>query len=90
MLTAPQETVPAVRRQDPYALLLDLSRKLAEEFTSVPIPMVTSAVKAAAAATELFGDDAASSLDTIEQLAREDLTAVVEAATATSDVALAG
>jgi phage-related minor tail protein len=76
----------AVRRTDSLSLLLDLSRRLAEEFDTVPIPTVTSAVKSAAAATQLFGDDVASSLDTIEQLAREDLVAVQAA----GDVALAG
>ncbi|MDQ1695651.1 MAG: hypothetical protein QOJ03_1004 [Frankiaceae bacterium] len=83
----PEETVPAVRRPDPLALELDLSRRLAEEFATVPIPMVTSAVKSAVAAAHLFGDDIASSLGTIEQLAREDLLAIQAATSAQDDIA---
>lgn len=79
----------AVRRPNPRALLLDLSRRLAEEFDSLPIPTVTTAVQAAADATELFGDDVMSSIDTIERIAREDLTAVREAAAEAQLTALA-
>jgi hypothetical protein len=74
--------VPAVRRPDPLTLVADLTRRLAEEFATVPIPMVTGAVRSAVAATQLFGEDIASSLPTIEQLAREDLLAVRSAADA--------
>jgi hypothetical protein len=59
--------------------VLDLTRRLAEEFDSVPIPMVTSAVRNAVQAAELFGGDVTASLDTIERLAREDLTALAAA-----------
>ncbi|MDQ1706517.1 MAG: hypothetical protein QOF18_2883 [Frankiaceae bacterium] len=82
--------MPAVRRPSPLALVLDLTRRLAEEFDTVPIPMVTSSVKEAVAATKLFGDDVASSLRTIEQIAREDLIAVRAAAAEQAQVALAG
>ena len=78
-----------VHRPNPQALLLDLTRRLAEEFDMVPIPTVTSAVQAAASATELFGDDVASSLETIEKIAREDLVAVRAAADEQAQVALA-
>lgn len=71
-----------VRRPDPNKLVLDLTRQLAEEFDSVPIPLVTSAVKAAANAIALFGEDIAASMETIERIAREDLVAVREAAPA--------
>lgn len=84
----------AVNRPNPLSLVLELTRRLAEEFDSVPIPTVTSIVKAAVAATQLFGDDIASSLDTIERIAREDLVAVrdvaAEQAAEQGDVALAG
>ena len=76
-------------RPNPRALLLDLTRRLAEEFDTLPIPTVTTAVQAAAAATELFGDNVASSLETIEQIAREDLIAVRDAAAEQAQVALA-
>ena len=78
-----------VRRPNPQKLLLDLTRRLAEEFETVPIPTVTNAVRAAASATALFGDDIESSLDTIEKIAREDLLAVRAAAAEQAQVALA-
>jgi hypothetical protein len=84
--------VPVVRRPDPQDLVLDLARRLAEEFATVPIPMVTSAVRAAVSATALFGDAVAASLDTIERIAREDLLAIRAAAAEqaeTTDAALA-
>jgi hypothetical protein len=79
--------VTGVRRPNSRALLIDLSRRLAEEFDVLPIPTVTAAVQAAAAATELFGDDVASSIDTIERIAREDLVAVHEAAAGNAQLA---
>jgi len=72
--------VSAVRRPNPLTLVLDLTRRLAEEFDSVPIPMVTRAVRSAAEASQLFGEDLAASLETIERIAREDLVAVRETA----------
>ena len=71
-----------VRRPDPSKLVQDLTRQLAEEFDSVPIPLVTTAVNAAVNAVTLFGDTVADSIDTVERIAREDLTAVQESATA--------
>ena len=79
----------AVRRPNTRALLLDLTRRLAEEYDALPIPTVTTAVQSAASATALFGDDVASSIETIEQLAREDLAAIREAAASEAQIALA-
>ena len=79
-----------VRRPNPLALVLDLTRRLAEEFDTVPIPMVTRAVRSAADATQLFGDDIATSLDTIERIAREDLVALRETTDEQSELAAAG
>ena len=79
----------AVRRPNPRALLLELTRRLAEEFNTLPVPTVTAAVQAGADATALFGDKVASSLETIEQIAREDLIAVRDAATEQAQIALA-
>lgn len=79
----------AVRRPNSRALLLELTRRLAEEFDALPIPTVTAAVQAAAGATALFGDDVTSSIDTIERIAREDLIAVREAAAEAQLTALA-
>jgi anti-sigma factor ChrR (cupin superfamily) len=60
--------------------VLDLARRLAEEFDSVPLPMVSRAVKSAAQAVALFGDAVADSLPTVERIAREDLLALSETA----------
>jgi hypothetical protein len=70
--------------------VLELTRRLAEEFATVQIPMVTSSVKSAVAAVRLFGDDAITSLDTVEQIAREDLAALRETAAEQAEVAAAG
>lgn len=69
-------------RPNPLGLVLDLARRLAEEFDSVPLPMVSRAVKAAAEAATLFGEDVAASLAMVERLAREDLAALRDAALA--------
>jgi len=82
--------VTVVRRPNPLALVLDLTRRLAEEFDTVPIPMVTRTVRSAAEATQLFGDDIAGSLDTIERIAREDLIAIRAAANEQAAIAVAG
>ncbi|HET7311741.1 MAG TPA: hypothetical protein VFJ17_10505 [Mycobacteriales bacterium] len=72
------------------ALVLDLTRRLAEEFDSVPIPMVTRAVRSATDAAKLFGEDIAASLETIERIAREDLLAIRDATDEQSQLAAAG
>jgi len=81
--------VSAVRRPNSRTLLLDLTRRLAEEFESLPIPTVTTAVQSAVNATALFGDNVVESIDTIERIAREDLLAVSAAAAEQAQVALA-
>jgi hypothetical protein len=85
-----EATLTAVNRPSPLSLLLDLTRRLAEEFHTVPIPMVTRVVKSAAEATRLFGDDVAASLGTIEQIARQDLAAIGDATEQQKTVALTG
>lgn len=79
-----------LRRPDPRALVVDLTQRLSEEFHVVPMGNVRSAVQSAVAATRLFGNDLAASLDTIEQLAREDLNAVRAATLEQNAAALAG
>ena len=76
-----------MRRHDARALVLDLTRRLAEEFDSVPLPMVTRAVKAAVDASMLFGEELRSSIDTIEQITREDLVAIRDATETATAVA---
>lgn len=70
--------------------VLDLARSLAEEFDTVPLPMVGRAVKSAVQATALFGDDVADSLPTIERIAREDLIALRDTAAEQEAFAEAG
>jgi hypothetical protein len=72
--------VTVVRRPNPLARVIDLTRRLAEEFDTVSIPMVTQTVRSATEAAQLFGEDIADSLDTIERIAREDLVAIRDAA----------
>jgi len=67
-------------RSDSVALVIDLARRLAEEFDAVPLPMVGRAVRSATEAATLFGEDVSTSLDTIERIAREDLIALHDAA----------
>jgi hypothetical protein len=78
-MAAQEDRVNAARpaRLEP---VLDLARRLAEEFDTVPLPMVSRAVKSATQAIELFGDDLAESLPTIERIAREDLMALRDTA----------
>jgi hypothetical protein len=83
--------VPTVRRSDATSMVLDLARRLAEEFDSVPLPMVSRAVRAAADAARLFGDEVVESLATIERIAREDLTTIRDLALETDqELAAAG
>jgi hypothetical protein len=70
--------VPTVR-PNATTLVLDLAHRLAEEFDTVPLPMVGRVVKSATSAAALFGEDVALALPTIERLAREDLVALREA-----------
>ena len=46
--------------------VLNLARNLAEEFDTVPLPMVSRAVKSAVQATALFGDKVADSRESKE------------------------
>jgi hypothetical protein len=65
-------------RTNAVAAVLELASRLAEEYDTVPLPMVSRAVKAAAEAARLFGEDVVAALPTIERIAREDLQALRE------------
>ena len=67
-------------RPNALAVMLDLAKRLAEEFDTVPLAQVSRAVKAAAEAARLFGEDVSEALPTIERIAREDLAVLAEAA----------
>ena len=69
-------------RPNGLALMLDLAKRLAEEFDTVPLAQVSRAVKAAAEAARLFGEDVSAALPVIERIAREDLAVLAEAASA--------
>ena len=77
------------RRPKSVDHVLELTRRLAEEFHVVPLPMVTASVKSAVSAVRLFGDDVVASLDTVEQIAREDLLALQATAAEQAEVAAA-
>ena len=79
-----------VQRPNSLTLVVDLTRRLAEEFDTLPIPTVTTAVRSAANAATLFGSGVAGSLELIEKIAREDLIAVRGAAEEQARIALAG
>lgn len=70
----------AVRRTNPLALVLDVTRRLAEDFATVPLAVVSRCVQSATNAVTLFGEDVRSAMDVIERVAREDLTAIAEQA----------
>lgn len=73
--------MPGVRRPPVVTLVLDLTRRLAEEFHTVPIPTVTRVVRSAVDAVTLLTADLPSSLGTVEQLARQELAALDDAMT---------
>lgn len=77
-------------RPAPLEPVLCLARNLAEEFDTVPLPMVSRAVKSAVQAAALFGDSVADSLPTIERIAREDLVALRDTAAEQQVLAEAG
>jgi hypothetical protein len=70
--------VPTVR-PNAMTLVIDLAHQLAEEFDTVPLPLVGQAVRSAASAAQVLADDVATALPRIERAAREDLTALREA-----------
>jgi hypothetical protein len=67
-------------RPNAVAVLLDLAKRLAEDYDTVPLVQVSRSVKAAADAARLFGEDVIAALPTIERIAREDLAVLAEAA----------
>lgn len=60
--------------------VLDLARRLAEEFDAVPLPSVSRAVRAATDAAVMVGEDVVAALPAIERIARESLATLQEAA----------
>jgi hypothetical protein len=72
--------MPGLRRATPEPLVLELTRQLAEQYDTIPLPKVAAVVQAAVARTA--GPDGRlrvkarampAAIDVIEALAREDL-----------------
>ena len=63
-----------LRRPSPAARLLDLTRLLAEDYDSVPLPIVTRAVQEAASLVRPSKKADGSSVALVERLAREELS----------------
>lgn len=84
-------SIAAVRRPNALSLVLDLTRRLAEDYPSAPLPVVSRCVQRAASAVRLFGEDLKSGMDVVERIAREDLTVITtELNAAARNAALAG
>ncbi len=58
------------------SLVLDLTSRLAADYATLPLEVITSCVQAAAGAVELFGEDVVDQIATVETLARAELSAV--------------
>jgi hypothetical protein len=65
--------VPTIRRASARSRILDLTRRLAEEYASVPLPAVGSAVSDAAELVDWAADGSAETLVLLERLARVEL-----------------
>jgi hypothetical protein len=72
--------MPGLRRATPGGLVLELTRQLAEQYDTIPLPRVAGAVRAAVARTTgpggtlpLKAEGLPAVIDVIEALAREDL-----------------
>jgi hypothetical protein len=65
--------VPAIRRASPDARVLDLTRRLAEEYAAVALPDVRRAVREAAELVGWAAAGTAEMLALIERLARVEL-----------------
>ncbi len=67
-------------------LLLDLTRRLAADYTAVPLEVIGSCLHGATGAVRLLAADVAETMTTVETLARAELDALGRAA----PLALAG
>jgi hypothetical protein len=68
------------RRQSPGSRVLDLTRRLAEEYASVPLPAVRRAVRDAADLVGWAADGSAERLALLERLARVELGSLTSTA----------
>lgn len=63
-----------LRRPSAASRILDLTRELAEEYDSVPLPAVSETVRRAAGVIDLSDRDAAVSVAVVERRARHELS----------------
>jgi hypothetical protein len=75
--------MPGLRRATPGGLVLELTRQLAEQYDTIPLPRVAGVVQAAAARTTgpdgklpVKAEGMPAVIEVIEALAREDLKAL--------------
>jgi hypothetical protein len=66
--------VPTIRRKSPGSHLLDLTRRLAEDYDVLPLPDVRRSVREAAELAAAAGAGVAETLTLIERIARDDLS----------------
>lgn len=67
----------AAHKPNALTLVLDLTSRLATDYPTVPLEIITSCVQNATAAVRLFGDDATTAMSTVDALVRADLGAIV-------------
>jgi hypothetical protein len=68
--------VPTFHRKSPGSHLLDLTRRLAEEYDVLPLPDVRRSVREAAELVAATGAGVTDTLKLIERIARDDLSAL--------------
>jgi hypothetical protein len=66
--------VPTIHRKSPGSLLLDLTRRLAEDYDVLPLPAIRRSVREAAELVATAGAGVAETLTLIERIARDDLS----------------
>lgn len=66
--------MPTLRRKSPGSHVLDLTRRLAEEYAALPLPEVRRSVREAAELVASAGIGVAETLTLIERIARDDLS----------------
>ena len=65
--------MPTFRRKSPGSHLLDLTRRLAEEYDGLPLPDVRRSVREAAELVAAAGAGMSETMTLIERIARDDL-----------------
>jgi hypothetical protein len=69
--------MPTFHRKSPGSHLLDLTRRLAEDYDVLPLPDVRTSVREAAELVAAAGAGVSDTLGLIERIARDDLSRLV-------------